>query len=138
MKTSRRGQSTLEYAVIIAIVAAGLLAIKIYMGRGLQGKLREATDQIGEQYSARNTTSIINTTQSNTLETVESFGYSKNYIDTNYYGKDADGTVYPMYGQGTSYYKVNTPATVIRKTQTGGEEKITTNATTGSEGESLF
>jgi len=50
-----RGQSTLEYAVIIAVVAAALVAINIYMKRGIQGKLRESTDQIGEQFDAANT-----------------------------------------------------------------------------------
>ncbi|MBM3244956.1 MAG: hypothetical protein FJZ15_04095 [Candidatus Omnitrophica bacterium] len=54
---NRRGQSTLEYAVIIAIVVAALIAMQAYMKRGLQGKLRSASDDIGEQYSPGRTTS---------------------------------------------------------------------------------
>ncbi|MBI3319017.1 MAG: hypothetical protein HYZ89_00290 [Candidatus Omnitrophica bacterium] len=46
-----KGQATLEYAVVIAVAVAALLAMQIYMKRGVQGKLREATDQVGEQFS---------------------------------------------------------------------------------------
>lgn len=56
-----RGQSTLEYVVIIAVVVAGLLAMQIYMKRGVQGKLRDAGDQIGEQFVPNNTTWTYNT-----------------------------------------------------------------------------
>jgi uncharacterized protein (UPF0333 family) len=52
-----RGQSTLEYVILIGFVVAALIAMGVYMKRGMQGKLRESTDQIGEQYSAGNTTS---------------------------------------------------------------------------------
>ena len=45
-----RGQSTLEYAVLISVVVAALIAMQIYMKRGVQGKLRDATDQVGEQF----------------------------------------------------------------------------------------
>jgi len=51
-----KGQSVLEYAMIIAVVVGALLAIQIYMKRGLQGRLRESSDQIGEQFDAENTT----------------------------------------------------------------------------------
>ncbi|MDP3723319.1 MAG: hypothetical protein Q8R91_07475 [Candidatus Omnitrophota bacterium] len=47
----RRGQSTLEYAVVIGVVAAALVVMQIYMKGGIQGKLREATDDVGEQFS---------------------------------------------------------------------------------------
>lgn len=48
---NKRGQSTLEYAVLIAIVVAGLITIQSYVKRGLQGKMRSASDDIGEQFS---------------------------------------------------------------------------------------
>ncbi len=47
----RRGQSTLEYVVLVAVVIAALLTMRIYMKRGLQGKLRSSTDSIGAQFS---------------------------------------------------------------------------------------
>ncbi len=52
----RKGQSTLEYAVIIAVVVGALVAMQIYMKRGVEGKLRESTDNIGEQFDAEKTT----------------------------------------------------------------------------------
>lgn len=47
---NQRGQSTLEVAVLMAVVIAALLAMQMYMKRGAQGKLREMSDQVGEQF----------------------------------------------------------------------------------------
>jgi len=47
-----KAQSTLEYVILIGFVVAALIAMGVYMKRGIQGKLRESTDQVGEQYSA--------------------------------------------------------------------------------------
>ena len=48
---TRRGQGTLEYVVLIVVVVTALLAMQLYMKRGVQGKLRSSTDDIGEQFS---------------------------------------------------------------------------------------
>lgn len=45
------GQSTLEYAALVAIVVGGLIAMQAYLKRGVQGKLKATGDQLGEQYS---------------------------------------------------------------------------------------
>jgi len=57
MLLNKKAQSTLEYAVIIAVVVAALIAMQAYVKRGLQGKIRSASDDIGEQYSPSRTTS---------------------------------------------------------------------------------
>ena len=49
-----KGQSTLEYAVLIIIVIGALLSIQVYIKRGIQGRLRGASDDIGDQYSVGN------------------------------------------------------------------------------------
>lgn len=54
-------QSTLEYAVVVACVVAALLAMQLYMKRGTQGRLRQASDEIGGQYSPTSTSSTIKT-----------------------------------------------------------------------------
>ncbi len=54
MSRYRIGQSTLEYAVLIVIIIAALLGVNIYMKRGLQGKMRATTDEIGSQYAPGN------------------------------------------------------------------------------------
>lgn len=56
MLLHKKGQSTLEYAIIIAVVAGALLAMNIFMKRGVEGKLRSSTNDIGEQFEAGNTT----------------------------------------------------------------------------------
>jgi len=48
---NRKGQSTLEYAVLIAVVVAALIAMQTYIKRGVQGKFKQASDDIGEQFS---------------------------------------------------------------------------------------
>lgn len=50
----RKAQSTLEYAVLIIIVIGALLSIQTYIKRGVQGRLRQASDDIGDQYSVGN------------------------------------------------------------------------------------
>ena len=49
--SKKRAQSSLEYAILIIIVLGALLSIQVYIKRGIQGRLRSATDDIGEQYS---------------------------------------------------------------------------------------
>ncbi|MDD5253022.1 MAG: hypothetical protein WC060_03190 [Candidatus Omnitrophota bacterium] len=51
-----KGQSTLEYVILLGFVVAALIAMGVYMKRGAQGRLRESADQIGEQYEAGKTT----------------------------------------------------------------------------------
>lgn len=53
---NKRGQSTLEYGIVIAVVVAALVAMQTYIKRGMQGKLKQASDDIGEQFSPGYTT----------------------------------------------------------------------------------
>jgi hypothetical protein len=61
-KFKRKGQSTLEYAVVIAVIVAGILAVQNYMNRGIQGRLRQSANDIGDQYSLGHATSSTTTT----------------------------------------------------------------------------
>jgi len=54
----QKGQSTLEYAILIIIIIGALLSIQVYIKRGVQGRLKSATDDIGEQFSVGNTNVI--------------------------------------------------------------------------------
>lgn len=56
MLLNKKAQSTLEYAVIIAVVVAALIAMQAYLKRGLQGKIKQSSDDIGEQFSPGQTT----------------------------------------------------------------------------------
>jgi len=69
---NRKGQSTLEYAILIGIVVGALITMQIYVKRGIQGKLRSASDDIGGQFSPGLTTSEYNyTTDYAARETVK-------------------------------------------------------------------
>jgi len=59
---NKRGQSTLEYGVVIAVVVAALISMQTYIKRGVQGKLRQASDEIGEQFSPDKTTGVTTVT----------------------------------------------------------------------------
>ncbi len=52
---NKRAQSTLEYAILIIIVIGALLTIQVYIKRGVQGRLRQATDDIGQQFKPGST-----------------------------------------------------------------------------------
>ena len=69
-RRKRKGQSTLEYAILIIIIIGALLAAQPYIKRGVQGRLKSATDDIGDQFSPGNT-NVVKTviTNSATYET---------------------------------------------------------------------
>jgi len=68
----RKGQSTLEYALIIAVVIAGLLLMQHYVRRGFAGRLKTASDDVGEQFDPSAYTGTYTVTQSSsTRQTVD-------------------------------------------------------------------
>ena len=81
MMRSRRGQSVIEYAVMIAVVIAALLVMQIYMKHGVSGKLRESTDQVGEQFTPHMATyDLTRTYNSNRIDDTQATGeVSNNY-----------------------------------------------------------
>ena len=107
MLINRKGQSTLEYAMIIMVIAAGIIAMQVYMKRGIQGKLRSSTDSIGKQYSAGKTTSLVTTTKMAESATKDTFGL------------DSTGT----FVQGLSRYEI-VDDSEIQQTATGDGAEI--------------
>ena len=66
----KQGQSTLEYAILIVIIIAALLSVQVYIKRGIQGRFKSATDDIGDQFSPSNTEeTVVTTLKSVTSET---------------------------------------------------------------------
>ncbi len=107
---SRKGQSTMEYAILIAVVVGALVAMQIYIKRGIQGKLRSSADSIGEQYSAGKMTSKYTTEQIGEMKTKETFGLAD------------DGT---GRAKGVSKYQVTTAAEIDRTATGADAEKVT-------------
>lgn len=64
----RKGQSTVEYAIILGVVVAGLVAMQTYVKRGLQARYHDGT-----LYLANQTTEIGGSTQ-----------YEPYYLDSSY------------------------------------------------------
>jgi uncharacterized protein (UPF0333 family) len=87
MLLNRKAQSTLEYAVLIAIIVAAFLTMQIYMKRGVQGKLRSAADQIGDQFDAHKTNSTYTTKRTGTTVEEVTAGVTSSYA-----GADNKGT----------------------------------------------
>jgi len=77
---NKRGQSTLEYGIVIAIVVAALIAMQVYIKRGVQGRLKQASDDIGEQFSPATSTSEYTTTIGSTSKETVSAGTTKTEI----------------------------------------------------------
>ncbi len=105
-----KGQSTLEYAMIIAVVVGAILAMQIYLRRGVQGRLRESIDSVGGQYSAGNVKTTVTIEQTESMKTKDTFGLGE------------DGTTFK---QGVSYSKIDQAAEVKRSATGEDAEKIT-------------
>jgi len=76
----KRGQSTLEYAVLIVVIIGALLTIQVYIKRGVQGRLKSAADDIGDQYSDGNTNAVKTTIRMSNTEETFSAGNSASKI----------------------------------------------------------
>ena len=64
-----KGQSTLEYAILVIIIIGALLTIQVYIKRGVQGRLKQSADDIGDQFDPGNTNVIkISSTKGKTRE----------------------------------------------------------------------
>ena len=71
----------MEYAFLVAVVVAGLIAMQIYLKRGLQGRLRLSGDTLSEtQYSPGHTVSNLTTVI--TMNTTEGSSGALNEVFT--------------------------------------------------------
>jgi hypothetical protein len=87
-----KGQSTLEYAVLIIIIIGALLSIQVYIKRGIQGRLKSATDDIGEQFSPGNTNAEITTKVKSVTRQVSKLGRQT----TEYIGNESTNVITSM------------------------------------------
>ena len=78
----KRGQSTLEYAVLIVVIIGALLTLQVYIKRGVQGRLKSAADDIGDQYSDGNTNAIKTINRSSNTEETFNAGVSSSNLLT--------------------------------------------------------
>ncbi len=59
----------MEYAALVICLVAALLAMQVYLKRGMQGRLRQLGDELGQQYAPRNTSGISTVSYNSTSNT---------------------------------------------------------------------
>jgi uncharacterized protein (UPF0333 family) len=70
MRRNQKAQSILEFSLVSIVVVVSLFCMQIYLKRGLMGRLRGYSEQLGEQYSPGSTTvSIVSDITLDTQET---------------------------------------------------------------------
>lgn len=99
--------------MLVACVVAALLAMQIYMKRGIQGKLRAASDEIGEQYAPASADSSITTNLTSNITVKQSLVELKN--KTGQPLRDANNL--PVYG-------LDTTTDFNETTKRSGSEKL--------------
>jgi uncharacterized protein (UPF0333 family) len=62
-----KGQSLLEYSILIVCIVAALYAMQHYMKRAIQGRVKRAGDEIGEPYDSAVQNSTLTTTINGTV-----------------------------------------------------------------------
>ncbi len=117
-----KAQSILEYSVLVGCIVAAFVAMQIYVKRGVEGRLKQTADDIGEQYAPENTTTDITTnlTSTQNQETkIVPLTYPSDYQDVNLRGKPIlDDNGFPVYG-------TQTTITINDETMTrSGSEKL--------------
>ena len=66
LKKMKKGQTALEYTLLLIIVMGSFVGIQNYLKRGLQGRWRASVDSLGEQYDPRTAVSNITHTLTST------------------------------------------------------------------------
>ncbi len=86
---NRKGQSTLEYAVLIAGVVGAVLIFAPYLQRVAQGRFKESSDRIGYRFGGETEESISDAvtaweeTGTGSTETTETYTYEDGNIVSN-------------------------------------------------------
>lgn len=62
MIARNRGQSVVEFTVLLIVIIGALIAMQFYIKRGLQGRWKASLDDFGDQYDPRLTNSNVVTT----------------------------------------------------------------------------
>lgn len=61
LKKAQKAQSILEYVILICVILSALLIMQFYLKRSYQGRLKQESDTLGQQYSPGHTASLIET-----------------------------------------------------------------------------
>ncbi|MCA9398115.1 MAG: hypothetical protein KC618_00070 [Candidatus Omnitrophica bacterium] len=93
-RRQKKGQSTLEYAILVIIIMGALLSIQVYIKRGVQGRWKKAADDIGDQFSPGNTNVVkVTTTYSKSTDTFTAGVTRSELLDDETTVVDANSTI---------------------------------------------
>ena len=68
-RRKKKGQTSLEYAVLLIVLMGAFLGMQNYMKRGVQGRWKASVDEMGEQYDPRTADTNIRETLSSSTNT---------------------------------------------------------------------
>jgi Flp pilus assembly pilin Flp len=66
---NKKGQSAVEYTVLLILLMGAFIGIQNYMKRGVQGRWKASVDELGDQYDPRTADTDIRETQSSLTNT---------------------------------------------------------------------
>jgi uncharacterized protein (UPF0333 family) len=73
LRSRKKGQSSIEYAILVIVIIGVFVAMNMYIKRGLQGRWKSAVDNLGDQYDPREAdTSLRHVLMSNTATQIVS------------------------------------------------------------------
>lgn len=81
-RKKKKGQSTMEFTVLIIIVIGALLAVQNYVKRAVQGSIRSAADDISEEQFSPGNTNISRTRKAHSVSTETSKNGATNTTTT--------------------------------------------------------
>jgi hypothetical protein len=109
---NKKAQNTAEYALLIALVVAGVIAMQTYAQRALQSRVRDASLYMAQQSAAVSpTTGVSNQYEPYYLKTNYSIDRSSNeevFLNGNFSGKDDKNVRGRVGRQDTDYNSTGT------------------------------
>ena len=111
----KKGQSMLEYAILMGVIIAVIVALQVYVRRAVQGKFKDSADSIGDQFSTREAYTVQTIQQSARKDQTLGFGtepadgeaWSQSQIatvDESFVPEEAKVTEYKGYEKTTTDY----------------------------------
>ena len=114
-RLGKKGQNTAEYAILIGLVIAGALTMQIYVKRGMQGRVHDASDRYYDKMTGDANWSQLNSaTKPGLLKKkqyeptdVKSLATQEITGSTETAHMDTGGTGYRAYGETTKQQKTD-------------------------------
>jgi hypothetical protein len=102
MHCYRRGQSLVEYAILLIIIIAAFVTMQVYLKRGFQGRWKDSVDQLGDQYDPGKMSGVVThrveSTSESRLKTIharsgDATGYYTVRVDTSNAAESKQGNM---------------------------------------------